>query len=247
MNADGVTRSFQDVSEYAISKTGLAAASAKTAVDAVRQKHMKSESRVPLPSFVLITAARNEEEHLERTILAIVSQTVRPVRWIIVNDGSTDSTPGIIDRYASSYAWITRLDMPQHRDRSFAAKANCVNSACRTIEGLPYEVIGNIDADITFESDYLEFLLKKFAEIPDLGVAGTPLLAAGGYDTAKDSFEGENYVAGPCQLISSKLPRGSWRLRSQQSRWSRLDRSDNGTDERLDDAIISGEEILSSS
>ena len=162
---------------------------------------MKSESRLPLPSFVLITAARNEEEHLERTILSIVSQTVQPVRWIIVNDGSADATPAIIDRYASSYPWITRLDMPQHRDRSFAAKANCFNAACRSIEGLPYEVIGNIDADITFEPDYLEFLLKKFAEIPDLGVAGTPLLAAGGYDTAKDSFEGENYVAGPCQLF----------------------------------------------
>ena len=134
----------------------------------------------------------------------MVAQTVLPVKWVIVNDGSTDSTPAIIDRYSATNKWIERMDMPAHRDRSFAAKANCVNAAWKNLTGLEYEVIGNIDADVTFEPDYLEFLLKKFAEIPELGVAGTPLLAEGGYDTAKDSFEGENYVAGPCQLFRRK-------------------------------------------
>jgi glycosyltransferase involved in cell wall biosynthesis len=126
---------------------------------------------------------------------------VHPIKWIIVNDGSTDSTPAIIDKYAAAHKWIERLDMPSHRDRSFAAKAHCVNAAWKSVADLQFEVIGNVDADVSFEPDYLEFLLKKFLEIPDLGVAGTPLQAEGGYDTAKDSFEGENYVAGPCQLF----------------------------------------------
>jgi glycosyltransferase involved in cell wall biosynthesis len=156
---------------------------------------------VPQLRCVLITPARNEESNIERTILSVAAQTVRPVKWIIVNDGSSDSTAAIIDRYASVHDWITRLDMPAHRDRSFAAKAHCVNSAWQSVSALQFDVIGNLDADVTFEPDYLEFLLKKFAEIPDLGVAGTPLLAEGGYDTAKDSFEGENYVAGPVQLF----------------------------------------------
>jgi len=158
-----------------------------------------------LPRWVLITPARNEESNLERTIQSVIGQNVHPMKWVIVNDGSTDSTPAIIDRYSAAHDWIERLDMPGHRDRSFAAKAHCVNSALQRIAALPYEVVGNLDADVTFEEqDYLEFLLKKFVEIPDLGVAGTPLLAAGGYDTAKDSFEGENYVAGPCQLFRRK-------------------------------------------
>jgi glycosyltransferase involved in cell wall biosynthesis len=160
-----------------------------------------NSSSVSTPRCVLITPARNEERNLERTIQSIVAQTVHPVRWIIVNDGSSDATPDIIDRYSQTYPWIQRLDMPARRDRSFAAKANAVNTAFSSIGHEKFDVIGNIDADITFEKDYLEFLLQKFAEIPDLGVAGTPLLAEGGYDTAKDSFEGENYVAGPCQLF----------------------------------------------
>jgi len=162
---------------------------------------MNPAAAISLPRCILITPARNEESNLERTILSVVAQTVHPIKWIIVNDGSTDTTPAIIDRYVAMHRWIERLDMPSHRDRSFAAKAHCVNAAWRSVAGLQFDVIGNIDADVSFERDYLEFLLKKFLEFPDLGVAGTPLQAEGGYDTAKDSFEGENYVAGPCQLF----------------------------------------------
>lgn len=162
---------------------------------------MNSAAASTLPRFILVTPARNEESNLERTILCVVAQTVHPTKWIIVNDGSTDSTPAIIDRYAAVHKWIERLDMPSHRDRSFAAKAHCVNAAWKSVADLEFEAIGNIDADVSFEPDYLEFLLRKFLEIPELGVVGTPLQADGGYDTAKDSFEGENYVAGPCQLF----------------------------------------------
>ncbi len=155
----------------------------------------------PLPSCVMITPARNEERHLEQTIRSMIAQTTTPLKWIIVNDGSTDGTPDLIDRYASQVEWIERFDMPSHRDRSFAAKAHCLNAARQRLEDVDYEVIGNLDADITFEPDYLEFLLSKFADIPDLGVAGTPFREADGYDSSSDSFEGENHVAGGCQMF----------------------------------------------
>jgi glycosyltransferase involved in cell wall biosynthesis len=154
-----------------------------------------------LPTCLLITPARNEARHIEKTIRSMVAQAVRPDKWIIVNDGSTDETPQIIDKYAAAHRWIERLDMPVHRDRSFAAKANSFNMACKVGGWLSYDIVGNIDADIAFEPDFLEFLLHKFAEDPALGVAGTPFLEEGGYDSATDSFEGERYVSGQCQLF----------------------------------------------
>ena len=49
-----------------------------------------------LPTYVLITPARNEAQFIELTIKAVVAQTIRPIRWIIVSDGSTDGTDEIV-------------------------------------------------------------------------------------------------------------------------------------------------------
>jgi biofilm PGA synthesis N-glycosyltransferase PgaC len=64
-----------------------------------------------------------------------------------------------------------------------------------------FEVMGNLDADVSFGPDYMEFVMGKFAADPKLGVGGTPFTEVGGYDSTRDSFEGQNYVAGPCQLF----------------------------------------------
>ena len=154
-----------------------------------------------LPKCLLITPARNEEQRLEHTITAMLAQTVHPGKWVIINDGSTDKTSEIIARFAAKYDWIERFEMPSHRDRSFGAKANCFNAAWKQFGGTEYDIVGNLDADITFEPDYLEFLFNEFAKNPKLGVAGTPFWQEGGYDSASDSFEGEQHVPGGCQLF----------------------------------------------
>jgi glycosyltransferase involved in cell wall biosynthesis len=151
--------------------------------------------------YVLITPAHNEEEFIERTLASMVAQTRLPERWVIVDDGSTDRTAQIIEDYASRYQWIELSRTPQRIDRSFAGKVHAFNAGLERARSLEFDVIGNLDADLSFDPDYLEFLIGKFAEDPRLGVAGTPFTEDGGYDTARDSFEGENHVAGGCQLF----------------------------------------------
>jgi glycosyltransferase involved in cell wall biosynthesis len=150
--------------------------------------------------YVLITPARNEEENIEKTIQSVISQTVLPLKWIIVNDGSTDKTAEIVEKYAKKYDWIEVIHMPVHRDRQFAAKVYSFNAGYEKVKDYNYHIIGNLDGDISFDKDYLAFLLQKFYQIPELGVAGTPFLEDG-YSSATDSFEGENHVAGGCQLF----------------------------------------------
>jgi glycosyltransferase involved in cell wall biosynthesis len=151
-------------------------------------------------SCVLVTPARNEEAFIETTIRSMVSQTVRPTRWVIVNDGSTDGTAKIARRYADLHDWIEVVEMPQHRDRSFAAKVHCFNAGYEKVKALDHEIIGNVDADISFDRDHLEFLLAQFADDPELGVAGT-IFREDGYSSDSDSFEGQQHVAGQCQLF----------------------------------------------
>lgn len=151
-------------------------------------------------SYVLITPARNEEKYIEAAIQSVISQAVLPVKWVIVSDGSTDRTDEIVKHYMGDNRWIELLRMPEHRDRQFAAKVNCFNAAYELVKKDDYHVIGNLDADVSFERDYFQFLLDKFSTIPELGVAGTPFIEDG-YSTSTDSFEGEKHVAGGCQLF----------------------------------------------
>src|SRR6266567_4224361 len=152
--------------------------------------------------YVLITPAHNEEAFIEKTLASMVAQTMLPERWVIVNDGSTDKTAEIVQSYTQRYPWIELVRRPEQSRRSFAGKVHAFNAGLERVQGsLEFELVGNLDADLSFDPEYLEFLIGKFAEDPRLGVAGTPFTEDGGYDTARDSFEGENHVAGGCQLF----------------------------------------------
>ena len=150
-------------------------------------------ARIP---YVLISPARNEEKNIEKTLKSVVEQTHLPLKWVIVNDGSIDGTATIVRRYLPTYPWMELIEMPATRDRSFAAKVNSFNAGYERVKHLNYQVIGNLDADLSFEKDYLEFLMGKFSEDPSLGVAGTIFKEEGGYSSDTDSFEGQTHVAG---------------------------------------------------
>lgn len=151
-------------------------------------------------AYVLVTPARNEEALIEKTIQSVIAQTVWPLKWVIVNDGSTDFTGEIVSRYAAKHDWMDMVTLPAHRDRSFAGKVHAFNAGFEKVKNLDYEVVGNLDSDVSFDPDYCEFLLSKFAEDESLGVAGTIFLE-NGYSSGSDSFEGQNHVAGGCQLF----------------------------------------------
>ena len=70
-----------------------------------------------LPSnfkYVLITPARDEAAFIRKTLETIVSQTVLPLKWVIVSDGSTDGTDEIVKEFSAKHPWIELLRMPDH-------------------------------------------------------------------------------------------------------------------------------------
>jgi glycosyltransferase involved in cell wall biosynthesis len=151
-------------------------------------------------NYVLITPAHNEPAFIEKTLDSVVAQTRLPVGWVIVDDGSTDATAKIVEKYAKDHQWIELVQRPQRPDRSFAGKAHAFNAGLERVRSLEFDVVGNLDADISFDSDYFEFLLGKFAEDPRLGVAGTPMREAN-HDALKDTFYHFRDVFGACQLF----------------------------------------------
>jgi glycosyltransferase involved in cell wall biosynthesis len=152
--------------------------------------------------YVLVTAARNEAEFIELTIRSVVAQSVRPVKWVIVSDGSTDGTDEIVGSYVRDYPWIELVRMPARRERHFAGKAHAFNAGLARLGAVDYDVIGNLDADVSFDEGYFALLLSRIAEDPLLGVVGTAFDDNSlHYDYR---FVGLQHVAGPLQVFRRK-------------------------------------------
>jgi glycosyltransferase involved in cell wall biosynthesis len=151
--------------------------------------------------YVLVTAARNEQAFIALTLASVVKQSILPERWVIVDDGSTDDTAKIVAEWAARHPFVELMTRPPRSNRTFAGKAHAVNAGLERMRDLDFDVMGNLDADVSFDAGYMAFLMEKFAEDPQLGVAGTPFTQEHDYDSTTDSFEGDSYVAGPCQLF----------------------------------------------
>jgi glycosyltransferase involved in cell wall biosynthesis len=135
---------------------------------------------------LLITPARDEATHLERTIRAVMAQTRTPDLWLIVDDGSTDATPRILERFAAEAPFLRVVQAPAQVSRpgedrlTIAAEARAFNAALATVDLAEFSHVGKLDADIELPSGYLEGLLEHFEAEPELGVAGGTLLEDNG-------------------------------------------------------------------
>jgi len=149
--------------------------------------------------YVLITPARNEAAFIELTLKSVIAQTVQPLRWVVVSDGSTDGTDELVQKYAVNHPWIELLRMPERKERHFAGKVLAFNAGLARVKDLDYDIVANLDADVSFEPDYFEFLLGKFSCNQKLGVGGTAFIEdSQQYNYRFTSIE---HVSGQIQLF----------------------------------------------
>lgn len=123
--------------------------------------------------YVIITPVRDEEQYVAATIRSVIDQTITPLEWIIINDGSTDRTGEIIDHYAQDFEWISAI----HRtNRGFRKSGGGVieafNEAYKSIKHTNWEYVVKLDGDLTFEPDYFERCFEFFQRNPKLGIGG---------------------------------------------------------------------------
>jgi glycosyltransferase involved in cell wall biosynthesis len=123
--------------------------------------------------YVVVTPVRDEEGHIEATILSMLAQTILPDEWIIVNDGSTDDTGRIIDRYAEKHSWIKAV----HREnrgyrKSGGGVVEAFNEGNRALAISDWDFLVKLDGDLSFNPDYFEQCFKYFSQEPTLGIGG---------------------------------------------------------------------------
>jgi len=123
--------------------------------------------------YVIISPVRDEEKYIEQTIQSVLHQTILPVEWIIVNDGSSDRTAKIIEKHAAQQHWIT----PVHRKNRGARKSGsgvmeAFYDGYTAMGSRSWDFLVKLDGDLSFASDYFARCLERFALNPRLGVGG---------------------------------------------------------------------------
>lgn len=121
--------------------------------------------------YAIVTPVKDEERHIELTIRSVIEQTLRPVRWIIVDDGSSDRTPQILRQYAH-HSFITILSSRSAGERELgSAEAHAFKVGHAALDGENYDFIVKLDGDLSFGPEYFERLLSRFDTDPMLGIA----------------------------------------------------------------------------
>jgi cellulose synthase/poly-beta-1,6-N-acetylglucosamine synthase-like glycosyltransferase len=122
--------------------------------------------------YAIVTPAYNEASRIARTIESVIRQTTLPIRWVIVDDGSTDGTAAAIESYARTHSFIRHVRRQRAKDDAyFASNVYAIMEGVRHIRNLGYKFLAVLDADIVLPPDYYERILQQFQADPHLGVA----------------------------------------------------------------------------
>ncbi|MEZ5402659.1 MAG: glycosyltransferase family A protein [Bryobacteraceae bacterium] len=123
--------------------------------------------------YTVVTPVRDEALYLPQTIQCMVNQTVRPVEWVVVNDGSTDDTGNVIDEAAKRNSWIRAVHRANRGYREAGGGVvQAFNEGYSTLSHKEWDFVVKLDGDLTFEPDYFERCFERFAENERLGVGG---------------------------------------------------------------------------
>jgi glycosyltransferase involved in cell wall biosynthesis len=169
--------------------------------------------------FLIISPVRNEEKYIRITIECMIKQTLLPVKWVIVNDGSNDGTGSIVEEYVKSYSFINHIKL---QDRGYrkpgGGVVNTFYEGLRFANDTEYDVISKFDGDLEFPCDLLENISKYFSLHPNCGVAGPVRYEPNNANVFCKIIVPRGFVGGPQKFyrkacfkdIGGLIPRAGW-------------------------------------
>ncbi len=117
--------------------------------------------------YVLISPGRNEARYMRQTLDSVIGQSIRPAKWVIVDDGSTDETQAILAEYTSRYDWIQVVTRADRGARVVGPGViEAFYAGYETIDPQDYEYLCKLDLDLILPPTYFEELMKRMEADP---------------------------------------------------------------------------------
>ncbi len=146
---------------------------------------------------LIITPACNEEHHLSDLIESMIQQSVLPVEWIIIDDGSTDNTSNLIIKASNKYSWITYLRKEKNGLRSPGKSVMEVfYYGFDKRKKNDYDIYMKIDADLILPNNYLAEIIQQFIQHPTIGICGGICVIKKSYDYTIEQQTNMDHVRG---------------------------------------------------
>lgn len=146
--------------------------------------------------YIVIIPAYNEEGNINRVIDSIINQTMSPKRLIVVNDGSTDRTPNIVNDYVAKFPFIRLVNNEKKEARAIGSKIiRAFNLGFNSID-TEYDFVSKIDADLELPYNYFERIAEIFKSNPQVGIAGGTIMTNNNGKWTYENFSDEDHVKG---------------------------------------------------
>ena len=117
--------------------------------------------------YLLISPCRDEAQYMRQTLDSVINQSIRPTKWVIVDDGSTDTTPQILAEYQANHDWIEIVTRSNRGRRAVGPGViDAFYAGYETTNPDDYDYLCKLDLDLRLPPRYFEFLMERMAANP---------------------------------------------------------------------------------
>lgn len=153
--------------------------------------------------YAVVSPVKNEEAFIGHTVESVLSQRVKPLEWVIVDDGSRDRTPEIVEGYAGRHPWIRLLRLPGSERVRGGHIVRLFYEGYAALKSADLAFVVKLDADLSFGPDFFERALDCMARNPGLGItSGISHVRSGEAFVEEKSAEG--HTLGACKVYRVK-------------------------------------------
>ena len=126
--------------------------------------------------YLLISPCRDEARYIRRTLESVAAQSVPPALWIVVDDGSTDETPAILEEYSGRLPYLRILRRADRGCRRVGpGVVEAFYAGLETVCLDEFDYICKLDMDLVLPARYFELMMERMESEPRVGTtSGKP-------------------------------------------------------------------------